>query len=354
MKFNVVVAAVIVIALSAWMIFGQLSSEEEAAEAAPDEDPLPSVRFRLSEAVAFQGRVTLRGHTEASRSTVLNAEIGGKVLEIVAQRGANAKAGEVLIRLDAQDFPEQLAAAEALVALRHLQHAAASKLQSAGQESEARLAESKAFLEEARSAQAAIALALDRTKIRAPFDGIFNERLVEVGGYVAAGDPLASFLALEALIVTAEATEREIRSLRVGQSAEARIGERRIEGRIRYLSRQADSEVRTYTIELEIPNSDRALTAGQTADIVAPTEEIPAHNVSPGLLYLGASTEGELGLKVLQEDDTVKFYEAEILASADDGVWVGGLPERARIITVGQGFVAEGAKVVAIDETTIE
>jgi len=39
------------------------------------------------------------------------------------------------------------------------------------------------------------------------------------------------------------------------------------------------------------------------------------------------------------------FYPVSILQAATDGVWVEGLPETARIITVGQGFVEKGAEV---------
>src|SRR5690606_36763492 len=122
MNFNVFVAILIVASLSACMIFGQLmrGPEKWAAEPATEEseDPLPSVRYRNSRAQPFRAEVTLRGHTEASRSTALTAELSANVVEIVAARGAFAKKGEVLIRLDPQDYPERLAAAESLVALR--------------------------------------------------------------------------------------------------------------------------------------------------------------------------------------------------------------------------------------------
>ena len=33
-----------------------------------------------------------------------------------------------------------------------------------------------------------------------------------------------------------------------------------------------------------------------------------------------------------------------------DAIWLGGLPERLRLITVGQGFVNAGATVTAVPE----
>ncbi len=41
----------------------------------------------------------------------------------------------------------------------------------------------------------------------------------------------------------------------------------------------------------------------------------------------------------------MRFFPVEIVRSGNDGVWVTGLPERVRVITVGQGFVAAGETV---------
>jgi multidrug efflux system membrane fusion protein len=40
--------------------------------------------------------------------------------------------------------------------------------------------------------------------------------------------------------------------------------------------------------------------------------------------------------------------------SSSDGVWIAGLPNSTTIITVGQGFVNEGAIVNAIPEDEID
>ena len=40
--------------------------------------------------------------------------------------------------------------------------------------------------------------------------------------------------------------------------------------------------------------------------------------------------------------------------STSDGVWIAGLPYSASIITVGQGFVSEGALVNSVPEVEID
>ncbi|EDY80632.1 auxiliary transport protein, MFP family, putative [Verrucomicrobiia bacterium DG1235] len=342
------------------MVFGSISAENGAKETeaaqsqSEDEKPLPSVRVRDSIAEPFAAEVTLRGKTEASRSSVLKAETGGSILEIVAKRGSKVKTGDPLIKLDPQNLPEQLEATKALLAQRKLEHEAAQKLQSSGYQSETRLAESGSLLAQAKNQLAATRIALENTLIKAPFDGVFNERLVEVGEFVAVGDPVASFLALHPMIVTAEATEIEIQKINATSPAIAQIGDRKVEGRIRYLSQSANSAVRTYTVELEFDNPDHTFQAGLTADIVATTATQMAHKVTPAILFLSADTDGELGLKTVEDDSTVNFYKTKIIGSADDGVWVSGLPDKVTLITVGQGFVLPGSTVKAVQDSSIQ
>ena len=39
------------------------------------------------------------------------------------------------------------------------------------------------------------------------------------------------------------------------------------------------------------------------------------------------------------------FYPADVVRAQADAVWVAGLPEEVRVITVGQGFVRAGDQV---------
>ncbi len=353
MKSNAIIAIAIAVMLTLWLIFGSmLATTEDEPETA--EKPIPTVRVRQSAAQSYSANVTLRGKTEPARSTTLKAEGYGQILEIPAQRGTRVSQGEVLIRIAAQDLPEQLAAAEKLRAQRELEHEAAEKLVRNGYQSETRLAESAALLADAERQFAAARIALEHTEIKAPFDGVFNERLVEVGDYVASGDPVAHFLQLDPMIVSAEATELQVRKLKPGQTAQAIIDGQSVEGSLRYISRAANSEVRTYTIELEFDNSKLDLRAGLTADIVAQTAQQKAHQVSPSLLFLSANADGDLGIKTVDEQGIVAFHHAEILGNAKQGVWIGGLPDNATIITVGQGFVKPGIQVNAVEESSIQ
>ena len=139
----------------------------------------------------------------------------------------------------------------------------------------------------------------------------------------------------------------------VDDKAEARLatGET-VRGRIRYVAPVADESTRTFTVELEVDNADGQLRAGGTAQLRIPAEAVLAHRVSPSLLTLDDA--GNVGIKIINDRGAVEFVVADIALSANDGVWLTGLPVTATIITVGQGYVSNGAVVDAVPEGDAE
>jgi len=88
--------------------------------------------------------------------------------------------------------------------------------------------------------------------------------------------------------------------------------------------------------------------AGMTAQMRLKLDEVKAHRVSPAVLTL--SENGVVGVKAVEAGGMVKFYAIELIADTLDGMWLGGLPQKATLITVGQEFVRAGQKVIAVPE----
>ena len=104
----------------------------------------------------------------------------------------------------------------------------------------------------------------------------------------------------------------------------------------------------TFDIEISIPNSLGKIKDGQTAKVVIFATPEPAHIVPLSILRLDEA--GNLGVRVVNKDSLVEFYNVEIIQDTEKGVWVTGLPFYSRIITVGQDYVNNNEKVdIAID-----
>jgi multidrug efflux system membrane fusion protein len=77
---------------------------------------------------------------------------------------------------------------------------------------------------------------------------------------------------------------------------------------------------------------------------------VQAQFVSPAIFSL--DTEGRLGVKTVSAENMVVFHTVDTIQATTEGVWVAGLPETARVITVGQGFVQAGETVKPVAEGT--
>jgi multidrug efflux system membrane fusion protein len=324
--------------------------ENAAAETAHGKS---AVRVRTQSAEQVLRTITVNGKTAPARVADLSAETDGRVEFLGAERGANVNRGEIIVRLDQRDRKARLAEAQATVKQREVEYEGRLKLKSASYVSEAQLQEAVAQLERAKAELTRAELDLEYMNIRAPFGGALQSRVVEVGDFVKSGDPVATFVDNRKIIVSADLSEFDAHYVEVGAAAEAWLatGET-VQGRIRYVAPVADEATRTFGVELEIDNSDGALRIGGTAELRIPAEEVFAHRVSPSLLTLDA--EGNVGVKIVNDDGLVEFVVADVALSTSEGIWLTGLPQDATIITVGQGYVESGSLVDAVPEQDVK
>jgi multidrug efflux system membrane fusion protein len=187
--------------------------------------------------------------------------------------------------------------------------------------------------------------------VRAPFDGMLQEREVEIGDFVRSGDPIATFIDNSTLLVIGTLAEQEIANIKVGETARASlVTGQEVQGRVRYLAPVADESTRTFNVEIEIDNADGTLPAGVTAEMKLEGSKSMAHQLSPALLTLDPA--GELGVYVVDEMQQANFVRINIERSGTDGVWVSGLPETSDVIIVGQGYVNPGQRVTPVRAPT--
>lgn len=351
------ISAGIVVLVSIWLLSGQIGANEKGEQLTTANqnaaDARSAVRVRTQSAEEVMRTITVNGKTAPARVAHLAAETDGSIEYIGAERGASLERGSVIVRLDERDRRARLAQAEATLKQREVEYAGRLKLKSESYVSEAQLQEALAMLEAAKAELKRSQLDLEYMTIRAPFAGALQARSVEVGDFVTRGDPVATYVDNRTIIVSADLSEFDARFVSVGDLAEAELatGEL-VRGRIRYVAPVADEATRTFAVELEVDNTDGQLRAGGTAELRIPAELVSAHRISPSLLTLDDA--GNVGIKIVNDDGRVEFVLADIALSSNDGVWLAGLPVTTTIITVGQGYVANGALVDAIPESDVE
>lgn len=352
-----IIAFSLALLAGAWIASGQIGPGANGAEqaSAPDlqETAVPLAAVRVADLVALlrMETVAITGRTQASRNVELRAETEGQIVELMVQRGDAVAKDAVIAKLRQDDRGAKLAEAKAVLKQRQIEYAAAQKLHEKGFRSTTDQAGSAARLDAARAVVEQMQIDIDRTTLHAPFDGIIREGHVELGDFVRVGDVAATIVDLDPVLAVGSVSERQIGGLEKGGIANVTLVDGSSHtGSIRFIAPVADPQTRTYRVELEIANADYRIRDGITAVIQFPLGEERAHLVSPSILTL--NDDGVVGVRTLDENDIVRFKPIEILADETKGIWVGGLPERVRLIVVGQEFVIEGERVNAVTSTT--
>jgi len=221
------VSAVAVVAALTSTICAQDGGGGGGAAAAPAGPPPTPVKVAAVRSEKLSPRKRVFGELHAAHRSVIAAEEGGIVREVLVHEGEKAAAGAVLVRLD--DARLKLAAAanaaslssaraavierEAMVARTErdfdLMKRAASQGGTSSREmsdSESAVAVARAQLEQAKAAVAIVeqqgALIAKRSadlEVRAPYAGVVTSRHADVGAWVADGGAVVDFLGTEEL-----------------------------------------------------------------------------------------------------------------------------------------------------------
>lgn len=359
MKRSIIFAIFLAIAATAWVLSGQLGDSDAQPDAQKPPADLaslakaPTVRVRISIAQDHAIVELLRGRTEANRLVEVKSETDGRLIELTVDDGSTVKAGDVIARLAPGDRAARLAQAKALFSQRKIEHEADLALSKKGYRAETTLAATQAFLEAAAAAVKVAEVEFSYTVIRAPFDGVIDDRYLEIGDFVDRGDAIAQLVELDPILIVTQVNERAVQGLSLGAAGRARLMTGAVvEGHIRHISSVADEATRTFRVELVVPNPEDRIADGMTAEIALPLAQAKAHAVSPAILTLSDS--GLIGVKAVDGDKRVVFHPVKVVDTDLKGIWVTGLPDAVTLITVGQEYVSVGEEVQAVPESEIE
>lgn len=361
-RFHKVVAVAVLVATGAWMLTGEFSS---VGSAAPDEADRVVTEARTERpprlvAVVDAPRIvharTIRvsGRTEANQRAVLAARVAGIVEKMPVRQGETVEAGDLVMRLDTEGKEAAVETARQLLAQRETEFAATERLVESGNLPRLQLDNSRSALASARSQLEASEAEVGRLEVRAPFPGIVDRVRPEIGTSVSQGAEIATLISLDPIIAVGEISERDVGFVQRGQPASVRLVDgRSIDGEIRFVSREASPQTRTFRVEVAIPNPDAEIPSGMTAEITLKAQPVESVMLPRSVITLSAA--GDLGIRGVDSSETVVFHAIDLVDDTPYGLYLAGIPANVRIIVAGQELVTEGERVNAVpaDEDTI-
>lgn len=339
-------ATIILVLAVVWVASGVLGGRHKTQQAQATTSDIPRVQVAMLDASKRDATLTIRGRTEALHAVDVRAEVDGMVRAIHFDKGDRVKAGDILCELKINDRGARYDESKALVTQREKEYAGMHNLASMGYVAQTQDKQAAAALQAAQADLRTQDIALQNIYIRAPFDGIVDDRYVNEGDYMRIGDKCEMVIAPEPFLAVGTVSEKDVGGLKIGDLASATlVTGQSVEGKIRFIAQRADASTRTFLIEVELPNPDAKLRDGVSADIHIPVKQVEAQKISPGILVLDDN--GVVGVRTVQSG-VVHFLPVQIVSDNPDGMWVTGLPGHVTVITVGQQFVTEGARVVPV------
>lgn len=351
MKAARIAAVGLVVGAAAWIASGHLFPHETAeSRAAVQPASQPQKLFRVSVTDAKveprTRNLVLSGRTEADKKMMLTGRVDGVISELKVRRGSVVKEGDVIAVLSDEARESRVLQAKAMLIQRKTELAARMKLVEQGTMPKLEAVNLETQFKAAEAGLAAAEAEKDRSVIRAPWAGIVNDVPVEVGQAVLSfmGKDIAQIVSIDPVLAVVEVAERNLSGVHLGDRAEIRLVTGiKANGKVRFISKSANANTRTYRIDVEIPNADGSIPDGITAEVAIPLVPVPATRVPRSALTF--SSAGDLGLRTVGAGNKVAFIPVSVIDDQQEFMWVGGVTDGARVIVQGQDFVREGQEV---------
>jgi RND family efflux transporter MFP subunit len=315
-----------------------------------------NVEVQVVQPRVFVEDLRLTGTVEAVRDVTVSAEESGVVRELLVEQGSNVAAGQPILRIDDRVLASQAEQARAQAELARETWERRKRLWE-----EDRVGSELAYLEARYGAeQAAANLAtleerLSRTVVRAPIEGVLDDRMVEVGTMVSPGTPLVRIVDVDPVKVTAGVPERYASDIRTGAGVSVSFDVLEgsyFEGTIRFVGASVNPRNRTFPVEFTVPNPGRAIKPEMVANVSVVRRTLDEVLVVPQQAVVRVS-EGYAVFVVRQEGEreVAEAVPVQLGASqANEVVVTSGLQPGDRLVVVGQAQVAHGDYVRVLED----
>ena len=353
-----------------------------------------SVETKIFNSSLIDQSIELQGQTIHNKKIDVKSETSGKIKNIKFARGNKVSSNSEMIKISLEDRNEKLLSAKKdlerlskelilneknrdnllrqnieRIELYEIEYASAKQLIDKGLSSksklslasfnlanaqadredikikfESTLANLEAQISNVKSVLKNIELDIEKTTIKAPFDGIVSEKMVEETEFISVGTPLFTIIDLDPIKIEGYLSEFDVNKVSVGTKAliEDSNGIKK-NGIISFISPSAEISTRTFEITIEADNKDLSYKSGITTKIIIKGSELKAHKIPPSILTL--LDDGTVGVKAVDDENKVTFYPTKTIKDTIDGMWVSGLPQKVNLIVSGQEYISIGETI---------
>lgn len=296
------------------------------------EPALSAGELRRLEAGAMAGGLVAEAVVEATRQATVAAQVPGRVVELRVDAGQAVQRGQLLLRLDARESAEAVAAARAALANARASYERMQQLARQQYLSAAALDRARSELAAAQAQADAAQAGQSHAVLVAPISGVVAQRHIELGEMASPGRPLVTVFAPGGMRATASVPQSRLAEVRRAEAAVVEF----VESGTRVTSREitilpaADAATHALTVRVALPASEMAgagAVPGMAARVhfvgeavvrtTVPEAAIVRRGAVTGVYVQGAN--GRLSLRQVRLGERQANGEVEVLAGLTQG-----------------------------------
>ena len=344
---------VFVVVIGIYMELTKIKSEEKKIEIAEIAKSALQKRTNIEIANIKPSEIVdsliLPGIVESWESVTIKAEVTGRITEILKDEGDFVKKGDVIARIDNREYVAAVKEAKANV------DKAESDLERNKELFKKKvISQSKydSIVAPALSAEAKFdkaKLNLDRTEIKASFDGVINKRYIQLGALVSSGTSIVDILDISKVRVNVFIPERDVRKVAKLEKAKIFVNDDKdisMTGTKIFLSQEPTDGAQAYNFQMKVDNSDGILRPGMfvESEIIRGVKEnaivLPIYAVIPV---------GNHAFCYVEEDGVARIREVKTgIISGDKIEVVSGLSSSDNVVIKGQRQLEDGELVEVV------
>src|SRR5579871_356652 len=309
----------------------------------------------------WQPQIEAVGSLRAVNGADLAFEVSGLVKELHFNSGDEVAAGDILVKLRADDDIAKLDALKATAALSEITLQRDQEQFKIKAVSQATLDTDSANLKNAKAQVAEQEAVIAKKTLRAPFAGHLGVRAVDIGQYISAGTTVVTLQALDPIYADFFLPQQTLNQIRLEQAVTIKVDtypNKDFAGTITAINPKVDPATRNVQVRATLKNPDRLLLPGMYATVNVAAGEKQRYVTLPQT----AVTYNPYGETVYVVDDkgtnpqgqpqlvARQVFVTAGLKRGDQVAILSGVEEGQTVVTAGQMKLRNGAPVM-IDNT---
>jgi RND family efflux transporter MFP subunit len=295
----------------------------------------------------LNAELSYSGTFEPNKETRISAELQGKINEVLVDVGSVVHKGQSLIRLDHSLLNLQLQTVEVQIEGLQADVNRFSILAKADAIQGVQLEKADLGLQSAKVQKASLLEQINKTTIKAPFNGVVTAKLSEEGAFAAPGVPLLQITDIANLKFTVNVPENELRQFKLNQSYSLQAdayADFLLSGKVTMIGSKANMGS-SFPVQFMLKNtSDLKIKAGMFGKVNLKNAAHESGLIIPASAIVGSENEAQVylvknGKAILQNIVISKKIQNKVVVAS-------GL--KAGDIVVTNGFISlfDGAKVL--------